>query len=459
MMHIHIVSIAGNMTAPLAIELSRTNKVTGSDQKNVFPPISTLLDKANIKINQTPINHNIDLAIIGSSYKKFKNTQEEYHQIKTQQIPSISATKYIAKNVIKKESILIAGTYGKTTISSLISWIFITAKKNPSYMFGGIPKNKIPSLKISNSNYSILEADESINGLDTKAKFLYYPKKYVLITSAEWEHKDSYSSESQNISSFKRLVKDIPTEGMLIIKSDGYKTKYLAKFTPAKTITYNTNQSDYYIKKQIVRGNISTLYIQTPKEVLEVVTGLVGQFNFENILAAVAMSSELRIEPKFIKKAVCSYKGIVRRLELKSFQNNIYFYDDSAQSSTRIKSSLEAIRTNFPDSRILVFFEPHASFLQNKSSIDKFHEAFSLADKIVLGKIKFDPKVSKTNRTTATSYKKELGSKLTYLPLTEDVVNYFKKNIKSGDILIRMSSGGNNGAYILKSIINFFKEK
>ena len=159
-LHIHILGIAGTMTANLAIALKQAGaKVTGSDQPKIFPPISTTL-KSWHKINITDINHQIDQAIIGSSYDLFENTKEEFKQIKQQKIPYLSATKYIAKNIVKSNSIVVAGSFGKTTITSLLAWIFRHTKFKPSYMFGGSPKNKFNPIKISTSTWSIVEGDE-----------------------------------------------------------------------------------------------------------------------------------------------------------------------------------------------------------------------------------------------------------------------------------------------------------
>ena len=137
-MNIHIVGIAGSMTAPLAIALKKQgHHVTGSDQQRIYPPFSTQLKNAKIPINKTSINKKIDLAIIGSSYLAFSHTKEEFLEIKAQKIPYLSATKYISQFLIKQNSILVAGSYGKTTISAALCYLFTKAKFNPSYMFGG----------------------------------------------------------------------------------------------------------------------------------------------------------------------------------------------------------------------------------------------------------------------------------------------------------------------------------
>lgn len=456
-MRIHIIAIAGTMTAPLAVDLKRrSNYVTGSDQDKIYPPISPLLKKADIPLNSTEITSNIDLVIVGSAYSSFKRTRDEFNQVKKLKIPYISATKYIAKNIAKENSILIAGSYGKSTITSLLTWLFRLNKKKPSYMFGAYPKNRFNSINITSSDWSIIEADESINGLDQQAKFLYYPVKYLLLTSADWEHKDSYSSQFENFNAFKQLVLNVPKDGTILINSLGHNTKKLSLYAKSEIITYNSIDSDYFIEKIKKNKNLTQLIIRTPRGLIPVQSQLIGQFNFENILAVVAMADHLKIPFRVIQKAIFTYRGLKRRLELIDNKKDILFFDDFAQSQKRIQSTINALKDHFPDKKIKVFFQPHASFIQFKKSLINLKSAFTLADEIILGPLKFNSKLDKTTRSTAKDFKKELGQKLTYIPIEKDIITHYIHHLSSNDILIYMSSGGSSGNRVVKSIIKHF---
>lgn len=446
------------MTAPLAANLKKRGVyVTGSDQDKIYPPVSTILNKSDILINSIDINTNINTAIIGSSYLSFEKTKKEFNQIKKLKIPYISATNYLAQNLIKENSILIAGSFGKTTITSLLTWIFIKAKKDPAYMFGGYPKNKLEPLNFSPSNWSIVEADESINGLDRKAKFLYYPVKHLLLTSADWEHKDSYPNQIKNFQAFKKLVNNIPTDGTLLINSNGHLTKKLSLYSKGKVISYNSPTSDYFIEKIKIQNQLTNLVIHTPKGPLSVQTTLIGQFNFENILAAVSLSDHLGINFRIIQKAVFTFKGVKRRLELIDNCRNILFFEDFAQSANRIKSTIDALKTHFPNKTIKVFFQPHASFTQYKTNLIGLKKAFNNANEVVLGPIRFNPNIDKKYRTTAKDFKKEIGTKLIYIPIEKEIKAYYIHQLSSNDILVYMSSGGLSGNKIIKSVIKHFR--
>jgi len=457
-MHIHILGIAGTMTAPLAVSLKRAgHHVSGSDQEKIYPPFSSILKKAKIKVNFYEITKDIDLCIVGSSYDNFENTKKEFQQIKNLGLPYITATEYIAKYLVKKESIVVAGSYGKTTITSLISWILLQAKQHPNYMFGGEPKNKFFSINFSQSDISVVEGDESIHGLDCKAKFLEYLPKYLVLTSADWEHKDCYSSETENTLAFKKLINLLPKDGFLVTNDKSKSAKIISQFSKSKIITYNSNISNYYIDKIQIKENLTTLVINTPTGLIKINTTIIGQFNFENILAAVALCDSLKISTNIIQKSVFSYRGIKRRLELIANKNNILFFDDFAQSTDRIESATQALKQHYPNRNIKVLYFPHASFNQYKNSLKGLDLAFSKAKEVVLGPLKFNLKITKKSRSTAKDYKKIIGTKLIYLPLKKQIVDYYCNSLMPNDILICMSSGGYENNRIFKSIINIFK--
>lgn len=236
----------------------------------------------------------------------------------------------------------------------------------------------------------------------------------------------------------------------------GIKQKKLSLYSKAKIITYNSPKSDYFIEKNDIHHDLTNILIHTPKGPLPIQTTLIGQFNFENILAAVSLADHLGINFRIIQKAVFSYRGVKRRLELIDNLHNILFFEDFAQSANRIKSTIDALKTHFPDKLIKVFFQPHASFTQYKTNLIGLRKAFYKADEVVLGPIRFNPKIDKKSRTTAKDFKKEIGSKLIYIPIEKEITTYYIHQLSSNDILVHMSSGGLSGNKIIKSIIKHF---
>lgn len=426
-MHIHILGIAGNKTAPIAYELHKQGHlVTGSDQQKIFPPVSTELEALTIKLNQTPINSEIDLAIIGNSYNSFENCRKEFEEIKKLNIPYVSSTEYISKYLIKPESILVAGSYGKTTISSLLSYVLIKLKLDPSYMFAGSAIDQIPSVHFGQSQYSIVESDENHNGLDIIPTFLYYQSKYVILTSARWEHKESFSNQEENLEAFKSLIIKIPESGCLIYNPHDSEIQKILQFCKCTKIPYTSNQ--------------------------KISSKLIGKYNQENISAVITLCNHLKLDESLVKKAISEFSGVKRRLEIISEENKILIIDDFAQSATRVRSALEAVRFSYPQRNIYVYFEPHATFLRNISSLQEFSHVFDKTTKTIIGKISFSMDTKKEDRVTATDWKNLALNKIDYLPIQNDIVNYFSSTLKPNDILIHFSSGGLDGLNTLNNI-------
>ncbi len=424
-MHIHIVGIAGSMTAPLALALKEQgHQITGSDQDKIYPPFSTQLKNALIPLNKTEINSHIDLAIIGSAYKAFDRTRKEFVRIKQEKIPYISATKYIAKNLIKNNSVIIAGSYGKTTITAATAFCLQKHNLDPAFMFGGESKNKLPSLHFSQSHWSVVEGDESINGQDTMAKFLYYPAKYLIITSVNWEHRESYRTEADSLRAFEKLIQKIPSDGLIVYNPHHKKLRSLLKSAKAPTIAYKSTSHQI---------------------------SLLGQYNRQNLGAVETLCHHLNLPSSTTAKALEDFKGIKRRLEIVNQSNDYLFIDDFAQSPERIATALKTIKESFPGKKIKVFYESHASFMQYKDLLKKLATAFKDSTETLIYKLKFNnnPK----ERITAADYLKIIPKSL-YIPLTKNLLTHYQKTLKKGDILVHFSSGGAEGLDAFQKIIH-----
>lgn len=426
-MNIHILGIAGTKTAPLAVILKKDgHRISGSDQNQIYPPISTLLAKNKISVNRKTVTKNTDLVIVGNSYRSFIRCQRDYQKALDLHLPIISYTDYLVEKLIKPESILVAGSYGKTTITGLLSFIFLKLKLEPSYMFGGQTVNRIDSTRFGNSNYSIVEACESINGLDTRSTFLYYPVKYVILTSADWEHKDSFKTAKENEAAFIKLIKKIPPNGFVVYNPQSKSAAAVVRHCQSPKIPYNF--------------------------ALDIKPIIPGRFNFENSIAAATLCQQLGLNMPLVAKAIHQFQGIKRRLELISQANNISIYDDFSQSPVRIVRSLQALSKHFPKRPIKVFFEPHASFLQYRNGLKGLPKSLQTAQEIVISPLKFSSLVPKAQRVTIKNYQKLLSSKMKYIPDYQSIYDYYRQTLKAGDILVHFSSGGLKGLECLKQI-------
>lgn len=430
---IHVIACAGHLSAPLTLNLKELgHQVTGSDQEKIYPPATTLFKKSKIPINKFSLTSQTDLVIVGTAVNSFRKLKEEYQKAKSLNLKTISVAKFVATVFERKNNITVTGAYGKTTITALLVWVLKNLNLKPSYMFGTPTLDIKKPLKITDSDWSVLEGDESIHGLDTKAKFLYYPKKYVIITSTHWEHKDSYSTSQKNLKAYQNLVRQIPPNGCLVINQKDPHAQDLKKLCQAPVVFYNQTKKHYQ-------------------------THLLGQHNQENIDAVVTLCLYLGFKKQTIEKSISTFRGLKRRLEKLGEYKSIVFYDDFAQSAPRFDSALKAIKNKYPRRNIKVFLEPHASHLQFKKNLRKLNTAFRKSDEIILGKISFSQKVKKPERSTFKSYQQELSTKIKYIPLYPQVLKHYQETLKPGDLLLHFSSGGAEGLKTLKKIINYFK--
>jgi len=426
-MRIHILAIVGKMTTPLAIELKRLgHTVTGSDQDKIYPPASTTLAENSISVNTTIIDKSIDLVIVGSSYKHFKRCLEELDQAKNLGIPFVPATQYLAELLVKQNSIVVAGSYGKTTITALLAFLFGKLGMDPSFCFGEKIINQLPSVHTSDSEWSIIEGDESINGLDTRAKFFSYQPKYLILTSAGWEHKESYPSYESNQQAFSYLLKSIPRDGVIVYNPNDPDIKQIITATTAKSVPYEDFKFD---------------------------TPLIGLHNHQNICSALTLIKSLGLDVQKAIKFVPEFLGVERRLQVISNKNSIVVIDDYAQSSSRVAVAIDSVKQAYPSATLKIFFEPHASFLQSVSSIKGFKDSFKQCSEVIFSQINYN-KSEKGERVTARTFAEEIGDSFKYIPLYEDIFQHFISTLKQDDVLIHFSSGGKEGLDTLKRLVS-----
>ncbi|MGB9637310.1 MAG: UDP-N-acetylmuramate--L-alanine ligase, partial [Microgenomates group bacterium] len=334
----YFIGIAGKAMAPLAKTFKDMGwEVSGSDQKKVYPPITTYLEENNIPYFRGYRPENLsfvpDLVVVGRSALIIDPQNPEYLKAKNLGCPVLSYPEVLQKYLIKDNSIVVAGTYGKTTISAILAWILIKAGLNPSYMIGGIPLNMGDGVRITDSVWSVVEGDEPPALLESDLpKFMFYKPKYLILTAVRWDHPEIYKTEEDYLKSFEELVKLLPPNGMLVYNQDNVDEK-IFKGVKCRKVSYslNNSQADYFVKEVLTGGEITDFTVQTPKETLWLKTSLLGRHNLENICGAVALAREIGIEEKNFLSAVQTFRGVKTRLEFLGKFGGRYLYWDFAQ--------------------------------------------------------------------------------------------------------------------------------
>lgn len=450
---IHFIGICGVAMSALAIAFQKKGyTVTGSDA-GFYPPVSTNLEKNGIVFypgwhSEKMIAQGVpDLVIVGNVAS---STNPEWLYVKKHNLKYLSYPEAIAEYFLGEKSIVCAGTYGKTTSTALLSWIFHIANMDPSYMFGGIPLNEIESAVISDKRaYSILEGDEyKTSQWDIRPKFALYASTHLLLTSVSWDHADVYRTERDYFNAFKTLVSSVPKEGLIVGCMEGKNVPKVLASCQANLIIYGKNEEADYCYKDIQQNHKGIQFdIVYKKKTYHVKTPLLGDFNAENITGCFAIAHQIGLDSKVILKAMASFQGLKRRLE-KRMKTPVTVIDDIAHSPAKAASTLETLRKIYKK-KIIVVFEPNTGN-RKRQAIPQYKNAFQKADLVIiphLTKLKLDPKETELplDGETLTAVIAKSHRAVQYIDEDVTLIEFLQKNTAKGDVIVFLGSHGFRG--------------
>ncbi len=430
--HVHIIGICGVATGAIAVAFHRAGwKVTGSD-KGFFPPVSTELDKHGINFYAGWHPENIDrpdIAIMGTA-SGTQNPETAY--IRDNNIPLYSFAEAIGKFFVKEYSIVVTGTWGKTSSTTLLSYIFQQANYNPTYMFGGISLSHDSSAELTDSRYSIFEGDEyKSSPTDNTPKFFYYNPTHLLLSAISWDHADLYPTEQSYFDVFKNLISKTR---FIVANKDNSKVRELVD----KAIWYGSKDADYIYSdvKQTIDG------LDFKINGIDIHSQLIGKFQAENITGCFAMASELGIDKEIIVKAIAEFKGMKRRLE-KRYVGDITVYDDIAHSPEKASTVLSNLKEIY-DGKIIAIFEPNTGG-RSRESIIKYNNAFKDADLVIiprLSKLKVGENDKPIDGDELTEVIKKTHNNVIYIEDDNNLIKTVIETAKKGDCVAFMGSHG-----------------
>lgn len=425
-------------------------EVFGSDQEKTYPPISTLLEKNGIsyfkEYNADNLSFIPDLTVVGRSALLVDPNNPEYIKAKTLGGKILSYPEVLEDYLVKNNSIVVSGTFGKSTTTAMISWVLINADLDPSFMFGGIPLNFDEGTRITNSGYSVIEGDETpaLNDLDPP-KFMFYHPKILLLTATEYDHAEIYKTQRDYVQTYIDLVKLLPKDGLLIYNPSTVDIK-VAEACGCRKVTYSTEnkEADYFVERAVVNKMETTIDIGGKVELRLQTNFLSGQV-VENALRCFVLCKELGLDNETIKNAISSFRGLRTRLELLGEFGGRLLVWDLAQQPSKVKGSLGAMRERYPGNKITVVFNPSATSVKYKENIEKYSNAFSEADQVIVAKVDFQSRVPREERVTGVDLISTIGKSqknVLYEPVGEKIISFLKEKTSAGDIVLFMSSGG-----------------
>ncbi|MEK7644328.1 MAG: Mur ligase family protein [Patescibacteria group bacterium] len=451
-MKIHFIGICGVAMSGLAIALNKKGFIVSGSDKGFFPPISTHLNRAAISYypgwhpDKMIQNGVPDLVIVGNVAS---SQNPEWQFVLKNKIKYKSYPEAVAEYFVKKNSIVCAGTYGKTSSSALLAWILRENNFAPGYMFGGLAINEIDSAEISESDWSVLEGDEYKSARwDNEPKFSHYSPTHLLLTAVNWDHADVYPTEDSYFKAFADLVRKIPKNGLIVACADNENSEKVIAKSDCKIVRYGKTQASDYSYANVRESKFGLEFdIIHSGDNYQIKSGMLGKYQAENITGVFAMANEIGIEAREIVQSIATFKGMKRRLE-KKFEGEITVLDDIAHSPLKAKSALQTVRKIY-SGKIIAVFEPNAGNRQPESAPGYDH-AFQAADTVIiprLTKIKIDEKADA--RPIEGEELKNLISKThngsIYIDNDDALINYIIQNAYARDAVIFLGSHGWRG--------------
>jgi UDP-N-acetylmuramate: L-alanyl-gamma-D-glutamyl-meso-diaminopimelate ligase len=381
--HLHILGICGTFMggiAALAKELGF--RVTGCDAQ-VYPPMSTQLEQLGIELKSgyktQHFDDEPDLVIVGNAMSR-GNVMVEY--MLDRNIPYISGPQWLLENVLKDRWVLaVSGTHGKTTTSSMLTWILEYAHLSPGFLIGGVPQNFDCSARLGNAPFFVIEADEYDTAFfDKRSKFVHYRPRTLVINNLEFDHGDIFNDLSDIQRQFHHLIRMVPSNGLILSpqnESAINETLAMGCWTPTEKSAY---QHGWQAQKLITDGSEFKVTFNG-KEQGTVKWALMGDFNIDNSLMAIAAARHAGVPSHIAMEALAEFVNTKRRFELKGEVNNIRVYDDFAHHPTAIAKTLAGVRAQVDNrneqGRVLAVLEPRSNTM--KSGVHKEALPLSLA--------------------------------------------------------------------------------
>ena len=387
-LHIHILGICGTFMGGLALiarELGYT--VSGSDQ-NVYPPMSTQLEQQGIRLMNGYKAENLDcqpdLVVIGNAMSR---GNPEVEAVLNSRIPYISGPQWLAEHVLQSRWVLaVAGTHGKTTTSSMLAWILEFNGFKPGFLIGGIPLNFGISARLGESDFFVIEADEyDCAFFDKRSKFVHYRPRTALLNNLEFDHADIFENLDAIKKQFHHLVRTVPSQGLIIAPvSEPHLAEVLAMgcWTP---VTQTAIDSDADWQAHLLKADGSQFEVQLAGESQGVVDwALTGQHNVFNALGAIAAARHIGIQGSAAIEALQQFENVKRRMEVIVSNNGITVYDDFAHHPTAIKTTLDGLRKQVGDKKILAIVEPRSNTMRLGVHTQTLAESLAQADQAII---------------------------------------------------------------------------
>jgi UDP-N-acetylmuramate: L-alanyl-gamma-D-glutamyl-meso-diaminopimelate ligase len=462
----HFIGIAGKGMSATALLLRQMGvRITGSDE-GFYPPVSDYLKNENIPFAAGYRKENIpddaDVVVIGKNAKLVPESNEEVRAAMESGKPVRSFADLLHDMTAGSETVVVAGSYGKSTCTALLAWCLKSAGKDPSYFIGEITNGLERHAHLGQGKTFVLEGDEyPASNWDDRSKFLLYNARNVLLTSATHDHINVFPTHAEYLAPFRTLLSSLPPDGLLVANSREPHARALATNLSCRIVFYALDDRAHWHAANIERGAETTFDLMRGGEkIVRLSTRMLGDHNIDNIVGVSAMLLENKLlTPEELRPGISSFLGVKRRMELLSPASKVPVYEGFGSSYEKARSAIVATKLHFPDRRLVVVFEPHTFTWRNRAAIAAYDDVFAGASKVFI----FEP-ASQGAATHAQLTQDEIVARTRAANFDAEAINdpdealqRLSSMLRQDDVVLLLTSGELGG--LIKSIPKLLETK
>jgi UDP-N-acetylmuramate: L-alanyl-gamma-D-glutamyl-meso-diaminopimelate ligase len=453
--HYHLIGICGTAMASLAgMLVEQGHKVTGSDE-NVYPPLSHELERLMIPVAEGYRPENLadrpDVIVVGNAITR---GNPELERVLNEKLYYTSMAAVVKENFIRgHHSVVVAGTHGKTTTTSLMAWAMERAGANPSFLIGGVAENFRASFRITDGEYFVIEGDEYDTAyFDKGPKFMHYLPDTVILNNVEFDHADIYRDLEAVRFAFSRLINLIPGRGNLIAGWDSQVVRELSRRALCPVNSFGIDEGARWRAVDIDFAGEETRFtvLVEGREFGRYRTPLAGEFNVRNCLAVIAAAEALGFDRRLVAEALAEFKSVKRRMQVRGEVRGITVIDDFAHHPTAVEGTIEAARAKYPGRRVIAVFEPRSFTAQIKSFQQPFEDALARADAAIIAGLFHPERYTAETAISPTEMVEHLrgrGREAEFIASADDIVTHLAPRLGHGDVVVIMSNGSFGGIH------------
>ena len=423
--------------------------VSGSDE-NVYPPMSTFLEKHGISLfvgyRAENIPANTDVVVIGNAMKPGNPEVEAVLNRKLfyQCLPEIMKNEFLRG----RHNLVVTGTHGKTTTTALLTWIMECAKRRPSYMIGGIPRNFGQGARFNESSFFVIEGDEYDTAFfDKRSKFIHYLPELLIVNNLEFDHADIFPDLDAIKLSFRRLVNIVPQNGMIVLNGDDKNCVEVTRDSLAPMVEVGFSKNCAQRIRDVSYSAKKSRFVLRDEE-FEI--PMFGEFNVRNAAMAISAAKFYGVSAETIRAALPKFEGVARRQEIRGEVRGVKVIDDFGHHPTAIAQTLTALRRRYPKHRLWAIFEPRSNTTRRAVFQNELPNALKIADGVFISQVARLDQIPGTERLNPEGVMKEIkraGRLAFYEQNADAIVERITPLLKKNDIVTVFSNGGFDGIH------------